>query len=293
MESGLCTEDQVLEGVADELGLPFVAVGPKSFDQKAVELIPREFVEKHTVLPLFRVRDVLTVAVSEPTDVFLLDRLAEVARKAAADRGEDGGLRVQVAVATARNIRRTVQTYLPDRNVFVIDELLDDAAGDAVQLVETEIEELGSELTGEDLSPIVKTRQPAVLPGGAGRRERPARRAGRRPVAGAVPRGRRAGGEEPAARPRRPGGGEPGEDHGGPRHLRAPAAAGRADSSPHRGPHDRPAGLHPARHARGERGRAGVGPAGGLAGPGQARLQRRRADPPAAGTGASRTGSSW
>ena len=156
VESGLCTEDQVLEGVADELGLPFMALGPKSFDQKAVEQVPREFVEKHTVLPLFRVRETLTVAVSEPTDVFLLDRLTEVVRKSAADRGEAGEVRVQIAVATARNIRRTVQTYLPDRNVFVIDELLDDAAGDAVQLVETEIEELGSELSGEDLSPIVK-----------------------------------------------------------------------------------------------------------------------------------------
>ena len=156
VDTGLCTEDQVLEGVADELGLPFVALGGTSFDQKAVELLPREFVDKHTVLPLYRVRDVLTVAVAEPTDVFLLDRLAEAVRRAAADRGENANLDVQVAVATARAIRRTVQTYLPDRNVFVIDELLDDAAGDAVQLVETELEDVCTELTGEALSPIVK-----------------------------------------------------------------------------------------------------------------------------------------
>ena len=156
VERGLCSEEQILAGVADELGLPFLELGGKSFDQKAVELIPREFIEKHTVLPLYRVRDVLTVAVAEPTDVFLLDRLQEAVRSAAAGRGEKAAPDVQIAVATARAIRRTVQTYLPDRNVFVIDELIDDAAGDAVQLVEAELEDIGAELAGEDLGPIVK-----------------------------------------------------------------------------------------------------------------------------------------
>ena len=153
VESGFCTEDEVLEGLADELGLPFAHLdGPGCFDEKAVELLPREFIEKYTVLPLFRVRDVLTVAVCEPTDVFLLDRLTETVRR----QPGGAGLTVQIAVAAARAIRRTVQTYLPDRNVFVIDELLDDAPEDAVQLVETDLEELGTDLRGAELSPIIK-----------------------------------------------------------------------------------------------------------------------------------------
>ena len=156
VETGLCTEDEVLEGVADELGLPFLHLAGGAFDQKAVEALPREFIEKYTVFPLYRVRDVLTVAVAEPTDVFLLDLLTEAVKRHAAGRGETGELSVQVAVATARAIRRTVQTYLPDRNVFVIDELLDDAAGDAVQLIETELEEIGGDLHSAEQSPIVK-----------------------------------------------------------------------------------------------------------------------------------------
>ena len=38
-------------------------------DVKALEILPRDFIEEHIVLPLFQVYDVLTVAVNEPTNV--------------------------------------------------------------------------------------------------------------------------------------------------------------------------------------------------------------------------------
>ena len=146
LESGLCSEDQVLEGLADELGIPFLRLDGRSFDPKAVDLLPREFIDRHTVLPLFRVRDTLTVAVAEPTDVFLIDRLRELAP-----------CDVQVAVATAKAIRRTVQTYLPDRNVFVIDDLIDGTSENAVQMVEDQIEDVGADLEASaGQSPIIK-----------------------------------------------------------------------------------------------------------------------------------------
>src|SRR5436305_1511964 len=55
-----CTEEQILECLAVEFQLPFVRLDPRLFDPKAVELLPREFNEKHLVLPLFKVRNTLT-----------------------------------------------------------------------------------------------------------------------------------------------------------------------------------------------------------------------------------------
>ena len=145
VEREFCTEEQVLECLAVEFKLPFVKLDTRMFDPKAVELLPREFIEKHIVLPLFKLRDTLTVAVAEPSDVFLLDRLKSVAR-----------CEVQLAIASARDIRRTLQTYLPDSKVFVIDDIIDDVQSDAVELIEDTVEDIGagSELAGQ--SPIIR-----------------------------------------------------------------------------------------------------------------------------------------
>lgn len=145
VEREFCTEEQVLECLAVEFKLPFVKLDTRMFDPKAVELLPREFIEKHIVLPLFKIRDTLTVAVAEPSDVFLLDRLKSAAR-----------CEVQLAIASARDIRRTLQTYLPDSQVFVIDDIIDDVQSDAVELIEDTIDDIGSvtELAGQ--SPIIR-----------------------------------------------------------------------------------------------------------------------------------------
>src|SRR5512143_4095377 len=66
IEMGYCTENQISSALAEAYGVPYAQVSPKICDPKIVEILPREFLESHVVLPLFRVHDTLTVAVSEP-----------------------------------------------------------------------------------------------------------------------------------------------------------------------------------------------------------------------------------
>src|SRR4051812_44756268 len=51
-----CSEEHVIECLAVEFGVPYIRLDSKLFDPKTFALIPREFIEKYTVLPLFRVR---------------------------------------------------------------------------------------------------------------------------------------------------------------------------------------------------------------------------------------------
>lgn len=140
-----CTEEQVLECLALEFRIPYVQLDSRMFDSKVFELLPREFVEKHTVLPLFKVRNVLTVAVAEPTNVFLVDQLRDLSK---AD--------IQIVAASARDIRRMVQTYMPNTNVFVIDDIIDDANGTNVELIEDSIDDIGFDVEFAGQSPIIK-----------------------------------------------------------------------------------------------------------------------------------------
>ena len=75
VELGYCTEDQVIECLAAEYGVPYAKLDARLLDPKVVDVLPREYVEKNLVLPLFLVRGVLTIAVPEPSNLFLIDEI--------------------------------------------------------------------------------------------------------------------------------------------------------------------------------------------------------------------------
>ena len=119
-----CSEEHVAEALAESYGIPFARISPRIADPKVISVLPREFLEKHQVLPLFCVEGVLTVAVPEPADVFLLEQIERLS-----------GRRVQPVAATARDIAATLQTYLPGDRVFVIDDIGPDASGDTIAVI--------------------------------------------------------------------------------------------------------------------------------------------------------------
>ena len=145
VEMNYYTENQITAALAEAYGVPYAQITPKLCDVKALEVLPREFLEKYVVLPLFKVYDVLTVAVSEPTNVFLIDEIERIS-----------GCRVQIVCATSKDIQATVQTYLPAANVFVIDDILDEEGLDDFTLIENITEDIGNleEIAGQ--SPVVK-----------------------------------------------------------------------------------------------------------------------------------------
>src|SRR5918994_1497174 len=69
VELRICTEDQITEALAQAYGVPYARISPKIADPKIIAVLPKEFLEKHQVLPLFLVEGKLTVAVPEVADV--------------------------------------------------------------------------------------------------------------------------------------------------------------------------------------------------------------------------------
>ena len=127
------------------VGLPFAHIDPKMPDPAALEVLPREFVEKHAVMPLFLVRGALTVAVSEPDNIFLLEEIERLS-----------GHHVQVVVVPADDIAQTLKAYLPDAHVFVIDQMVDDLDGDDLAIVDQQTVDLSDLEQAADDSPVIK-----------------------------------------------------------------------------------------------------------------------------------------
>ena len=127
VDLGYASQEQVLSAVAEACGVPFVRLTPDLVDPEARGALSETFCQKHGVLPLFRVRDMLTVAVPEPANVFLVDEIAQAA-----------GINVQIAAATADNIYQMLeQTRGEGEGAGPADDLgLDLRAPDALRRTE-------------------------------------------------------------------------------------------------------------------------------------------------------------
>jgi type IV pilus assembly protein PilB len=145
VELEICTDNQICSALAEAYGVPYAPLTPKLCDPAIVELLPRDFLEEYVVLPLFKVHDTLTVALSEPSNVFVIEEIQRLS-----------DCHVQVVCATARDIHSTLQNYLPAANVFVIDDIIDDAALEDFAMIENLPEDITDleEVAGQ--SPVVK-----------------------------------------------------------------------------------------------------------------------------------------
>ena len=144
VELELCSEDQIVECLAKEYGVPYAKLEARLFDPAVVDILPRDYIEQNLVLPLFLVRGVLTIAISEPSNLFLIDEIRSISNS-----------QVQIVAATPKDIRRMITT-LPNSKVFVIDDIIEESDNADVTLIEEAIEDIGDveEIAGQ--SPVIR-----------------------------------------------------------------------------------------------------------------------------------------
>ena len=142
---GAVSEADVLEVIAEGYGVPFVDQVARIADPRSLDALPRDFIEEHRVLPLFLVRGTLTVAVSEPANLYLMEEVARIS-----------GFDVKIAAATRSDIESALQSYLPAANVFVIDDIYEDIDEQDFSIIERQVTEIADleEVAGH--GPVVK-----------------------------------------------------------------------------------------------------------------------------------------
>jgi type IV pilus assembly protein PilB len=144
------TEAEVLAAHAETLGIPYETPDRGSVDPAAYDVLPADYVRKQLVLPLRFEGKTLVVAMSDLTNVFLLD---EVRRKTKRD--------VRMVAAAAADILRVVEQFNSDAGGgtaadMQVDEIIKDIADDDIQVVKeskddvTDLEKAGNE------SPIIR-----------------------------------------------------------------------------------------------------------------------------------------
>jgi len=97
---GYVREEVILQYLADYFNLPYVDLETYLIDDKVVKMIPEEMARRHTLIPIFKIGNTLTVAMTNPLNILALD---EVRNKVKGD--------VEITVSTEKNIKKAIDQH--------------------------------------------------------------------------------------------------------------------------------------------------------------------------------------
>jgi type IV pilus assembly protein PilB len=105
---GYAKEELILQCLADYFNLPYIDLDTYLIDEKIVKTIPEEMARRHTLIPLFKIGNALTVTMTTPLNILAVD---EVRNKAKLD--------VEIAISTEKKIKKAIdQHYGATATVF-------------------------------------------------------------------------------------------------------------------------------------------------------------------------------
>ncbi|MBI4881097.1 MAG: Flp pilus assembly complex ATPase component TadA [Planctomycetes bacterium] len=145
VRQGALSEDDLLECLGAQYSLPVVKLNRYLVDLHIFDAFPQRFLEKNYVCPMFRVEDTTTVAIADPTNIFVLDEIRRLV-----------GGRVQAALALPKNILEAIRHRANVIDAFGIDDIVEEVAETDVQIVEEKTDDLDNMEEVSGLSPVVR-----------------------------------------------------------------------------------------------------------------------------------------
>ena len=99
VRKGYVAERNIAETIATQYSFPYLEPDQYYISGDIIHLLPMEIIEKHTVVPLDRFGDILTVVVAGPLDE---EVVKEIEQKT--------GARVHIFISTVSAVRKTIET---------------------------------------------------------------------------------------------------------------------------------------------------------------------------------------
>jgi len=95
---GASSEEEITKSLSEQLGMAFVDLYSMPVEPKAKEAVPEELCSKYTAVPLYMVKDTLTLAMANPLDVQAIDDVQSAS-----------GFRIKPVFACPTAIRSTIE----------------------------------------------------------------------------------------------------------------------------------------------------------------------------------------
>jgi type IV pilus assembly protein PilB len=106
VETGICTDEEITRALADQLEIPYLDLENLQIPKEILQLIPETIIRSHVLLPVSLNGNLLTVAMADPLDVFVVDEIRY-----------QTNLEVEEAIAPEAAILNTIKNYFASADV--------------------------------------------------------------------------------------------------------------------------------------------------------------------------------
>jgi type IV pilus assembly protein PilB len=150
---GSISEEQLIGFLSRQYGIPSITLSNLDVDHETLRLVPAHIAKKYEVLPVKRIGSTLTLAMSDPTNVFALDDIAFMTN-----------LQILPVVAPQAAIRRALDKAYEaaQQQTASITDMMTEITGDASNVEVVEDEQAGAHVDvfelkeSADEAPVVK-----------------------------------------------------------------------------------------------------------------------------------------
>ena len=100
VETGLVSEEDILEAVSDQLRLPTIDPSTYSIQRGVTQIVNQDLARRLNILPLFTVENSLTVACNDPNNVEIIDELST-----------DTVMEIYLVLASTSSIKEMIEVF--------------------------------------------------------------------------------------------------------------------------------------------------------------------------------------
>ena len=125
IELGFVKEEELLNVLSKQMAIPHIWLRKGLIDPRVINIIPREKARLYKIMPMFRIKNNLILATSDPQAIFVLDEIEDMT-----------GLAVQPVLTRSSDINRAIDEYYGGE--VEIPDYIGTFDGGALHLVESQ-----------------------------------------------------------------------------------------------------------------------------------------------------------
>lgn len=147
VEKGLVNEQDLLTLLVRELNVPFIKLSKYKIDPGLQEVVSEKIARKYKIVPLSALDNTMTIAVSDPLNVFAIDDIKNIT-------GKD----IDIVMSTTTEIDKAIDNYYGTVASSTMMEITKDIEIDDFEIVSVEEgdSDLGSSLDESEKAPIIR-----------------------------------------------------------------------------------------------------------------------------------------
>ncbi len=125
IQSGFITEKDLMSILSQGLGIPPISLARFKIDSELIKLIPREVANKYQIMPVSKVGNMLTVAMSDPLNIFAIDDLRAITK-----------LDIGIIIAFQKEVQDAIDQYYGENTHVAIEELMEDLKAQDIEFIQ-------------------------------------------------------------------------------------------------------------------------------------------------------------